>query len=948
MARPRLRDDLRAAAPIPVQLSSFVGRQGELAELERLADGTRLLTLTGAGGSGKTRLAVEVATQLGRSGSRAVGWSELASLSDPKLVAQHVAEQLGIREERPGSALQALSALIGESHFLLVVDNCEHVVDECAHVVEALLRACPQLHILATSREAFSIAGERAWLIPPLGLPDATQLFVTRAQDALPSFTLSAASTSVVTEICARLDALPLAIELAAARVRVLSPEQILARLDDRFRLLRAGSRTAIPRHQTLRATIDWSYSLLGDEEQRLLDRLSVLSGSFTIDAAEAVCGEESEQWELLDALARLVDRSLVGMRETDGVARYSLLETVRQYAAERLQARGEESLFRKRHAAFFHALVCAAEPHLTTSERRPWLDRVLQDIDNVRAAMAWSRAAEPERYLRMAGQLCWFWFSTGFWAEGRRCAEQALGLPVAAAPTLDRASALLAATVIATLQAEFALAQGWVEECVAIAQAHGDARLAAYAQNYLGMILVGQARPEGEAPIRAALSWFRAQGDRYGLRLSLLMLGTLYASQRSFDRALACVEEGVEVALAFGLPRELGIAYQMLGSTLLQQGDTARAAWAFRESLAALRHDPQYLFLARGLEMVGLLASAAGDAVDSVRLLGAGEAQRERIGAGMFQTDRAIVEPRLAAFRAALGEQAFADAWASGKRLSLSDAIELALARAAGSDAVAIAIPTAVPASPAAAVARDVLTVRALGPLEVSLGQVRLAGDAWTSHKAKELLLYLLCHPNGHTREQLGLVFWPDASAAQVKNSFHVLLHKLRKALQRADLIAITDNRYHLNPEISVELDVLRFERDLRSAQQDAQQLERVVSGYRGDFGASEALGDWHLAPRERARRAYLDGLTALADLHIEAGALAAATLVLERSLRVDDLQEPAHRRLMICHARAGQRDRALRQFERLCEILERELDAKPEQESSLLAERVRRAEPV
>jgi predicted ATPase/DNA-binding SARP family transcriptional activator len=949
MARARQRDDLRAAAPLPVQLSSFVGRRDELVEAKRLLAGARLLTLTGAGGSGKTRLAIEVATELARPGSRAVGWSELGSLSDAKRVAQHVAEQLGIREERPGSAAQAIVASIGEQPYLLVLDNCEHVVEECARLVEALLRACPALQILATSREAFAIAGERAWLVPPLAADDAVGLFVARAQDALPSFALDATNGEVVAEICTRLDSLPLAIELAAARVRVLSAEQILERLHDRFRLLTGGPRTAIPRHQTLRATIDWSYSLLSAEEQQLLERLSVFSG-FTLDAAEAVCSGDGEAWAVLDALAGLVDRSMVAMRESDGSARYVLLETVREYAAERLRERDETQALCRRHAAFFHALVTTAEPHLTTVERRPWLDRVLIDIDNVRAALSWTRDADPELHLQMAGRLCWFWFSTGFWAEGRRWAEDALTLPSAAASTVTRAAALFAAAVIATLQAEFALAQGWIEESLEIARAHRDERLEAYAQSYLGMILVGQARPEGEEPIRAALGYFRKRGDLYGLRLALLMLGTLYASQRAFDRAVISVEEGLEAAKAFGLPREIGIAYQMLGSTVLQQGDTARAAWAFRESLAALRHDPQYMFLARGLEMVGVLSDGKDHALEGVRLLGAGEAQRERISAGIFKTDRAIIEPRVAAMRAALGDAAFAEAWAEGRRLTLRDAIELALARSrAVPKAPALESLERVAHRATVAAKTDTLTVRALGPLEVTLGEVGLESTAWTSAKAKELLLYLLCHPAGCTRQELGLSFWPDSSEAQVKNSFHVLLHRLRKAMNRGDLVVINDyERYQINPDLQVAFDVAQFERDLLGASGASAELEQVLARYGGDFGANEDVGDWHLDIRDRLRQAYLGGLSRLADLYIEAGDPLAATTVLERLVRADDLREDGHRRLMLCYARAGQRERALRQFERLTKTLASELDAKPERQSVQLAERIRRAEEV
>jgi predicted ATPase/DNA-binding SARP family transcriptional activator len=929
---------------LPAQLTAFVGREDEVAEVRRLLGGTRLLTLTGAGGSGKTRLALEVAAQLARDDAGAIAWVELAGLSDPELVPRQVAEQLGLRDEKTGAPTQALAALVRDRAFVLVIDNCEHVVDACARLADALLRSCPRLQILATSREALAIGGERAWLVPSLAATDAVRLFVERARDVVPGARFDGASEGVVREICQRLDHLPLAIELAAARVRVLAPEQILARLHDRFRLLTSSSRTAIPRHQTLRATIDWSYELLSPDEQRLLDRLSAFSGGFTLEAAESVCGGEEEPGALLDGLARLVDRSLVVMRESGGHARYTLLETVRHYAAERLLARGEDATLRRRHTEFFAALVAAAEPHLITSGRRPWLDRVQQDIDNVRQALGWTRVDDPELHLRMAGMLCWFWFSTGYWSEGRRWSEEALALPVAAAPTLPRAAALFAAAVIATLQAEMALARPWVEESIAIAGAHGDRRLEAYARNYLGMILIGQGRAEGEPPTRAALAWFRSTGDLYGLRLSLLMLGTLYVAQRELDRAIAYCEEGVEVARSFGLPRELGIAHQMLGSALLHKGDEQRAAWAFRESLAALRQDPQYMFLARGLDMVGVLADHRGATLDAARLLGAGEAQRERIGATMFQTDVALVGPRVAALRAGLGEEAFAAAWAEGKALTLADAIELALAQARAPEP-----PPAPPPAPApAAAAGPALSVRALGPVEIARDGVRLDREAWSSAKAKELLLYLLCEPEGRTREQIGLAFWPEASAAQVKNSFHVLLYRLRKALGRADLIVVDEERYRLNPELAVWFDAAEFERELAAARRDPDRLARALSLYAGDFAAEETVGDWASEVHQRLRLRHLKGLSLLADLRIGQGDAGAAVPVLERLVRADDLREDAHRRLMLCYARTAQRDRALRQYERLVELLREELDAEPEHQSVALAERIRRAEVV
>lgn len=945
---------------LPVQLTAFIGREHEVAEVQRLLGGARLLTLTGSGGSGKTRLALEVAAREAREGSLSIGWVELAGLSDPELIAQQVAEQLAVRDERTGSVNQALIEVLRDRPFLLVLDNCEHLVEAAARLVEMLLRGCVRLRVLATSREPLGLAGERAWLVPPLSLPardrapsvefaatfDALRLFVERARDVIPGFELGTGNVDTVAEICRRLDGLPLAIELAAARMRVLAPEQILERLHDSFRLLISGNRTAIPRHQTLRATIDWSYALLTPEEQRLLDRLSVFSGGFVLEAAEAACaGDAEETSALLDVLARLVDRSLVVMREVEGSARYALLETVRQYAAERLRARGEEADLRRRHAEYFHDLVAAAEPHLTTAQRRPWLDRVQRDIDNVRQALAFTREADPERHLGMTGMLCWFWFSTGYWSEGRRWSEGALALPTAAEPTLLRARTSFAAAVIVSLQAQPVLAHGWLDEVVAIARAHGDGRLEAYANNYLAMVLVQQGKAEGEAPSRAAEAWFRAHHDLYGLRLSLLMLGTLYTAQRDFARAVPVLEEAVAVARDFGLARELGIAVQMLGFAVFQQGDADRAALLFSESIDSLRMDPQYLLLARGLEMVGILAGEHGVGIDAVRLLGAGESLRDKIGAGMFETDQRALLPRIARLRETLGDEPFERAWAAGKRMPLADAIELALAQSSARPPST----TPTPAHPEPEViARPDLTVRALGPLEITCGESRLEREAWSSAKAKELLLYLLCHPDGRTRARIGLDFWPDASTAQVKNSFHVLLHRLRKAVGRTDVIVVQEDRYRINPALVVHFDAAVFEREIRAARRDPQRLEAAIALYGGDFLAGEAVGDWHLDMHDRLRVQHQEALSTLADLRLAQGDAASAAQVLERLVRSDALREDAHRRLMLCYARAGQRDRALRQYERLVDVLRTELGAAPDRVTVELCNRLRRAEAV
>jgi len=968
------------AFALPVQLTDFVGREREVAEARRLLESTRLLTLTGAGGSGKTRVALEVAGRVRREESVSVAWVELAGLAEESLLVQHLAGELGVHNESGAPSVRTLIDLIGDPPLMLVLDNCEHVVEEAARVAEALLRACPALWILATSREALGIGGERAWLMPPLSLPaadsgvaagtaarsDAVRLFVERAQDALPTFALTNENAAAVVEICRRLDGLPLAIELAAARVRVLPPEQMVDRLNDVFRLLTRSSRTAVPRQRTLRATMDWSYALLQPEEQQLLDRLSVFSGGFALEAAEVVgAGAPIGAADVLDVLARLVNRSLVTMREADGAARYVLLETVRQYGAERLRARGDEAVLQARHARCYAELAAAAEPHLTGVTRRPWLARLNRDLDNLRQALAWSREHEPELHLRLVGRLAWFWFSTGHWSEGRRWAEDALALPVATARTRERAAALFAASIIASLQAKNDIARPWLEETLGIAREVGDDRLAAYALNYLGMALVQQGEASGEAVTHAALAWFQAHDDLYGARLSLLLLGTLLLRRGQLDPALVKLEEAVEVARAFGLPRELGIATGMLGSLLLRRGDLERTARLLHESIIALRQDPQYMFLARGLEMCGLLATERGDAETALRLLAAGEALRERIGAGVFAADETVLALGIEALRAGRGE-AFVREWAAAKAAPLEAALELA--EQATSPAPVTAAPPALsdattpgpglpavaampaPAAAAEATSSAKLKVLALGPLSISLGGDEIDATRWTSAKPRELLLYLLCHPEGVPRAKIGPVFWPDSSAAQAKNSFHVLLHRLRKALGDPELVTLDDERYRISPRLDVWFDAAVFEHDMAAAlaagaegEAFALRLERTLALYRGDFLADEPVGSWRLEVHDRLHRLFVDGLSALADAHAAGGELEPAIEALERLVAAEDLREEAYRRLMQCLARTGQPARALRHFQRLRAILSEDLGAEPEPETVELAGRIR-----
>src|SRR5579884_1453224 len=505
---------LRSLSPettnLPVQLTSFIGREKEMEEIKRLLSRTRLLTLTGSGGCGKTRLAAQVGADLLADFADGVWLVELAAIADPALVPQTVASTLGIREEPGQRLLETLQQHLKPKSLLLLLDNCEHLSAACAQLAETLLQACPNLRILASSREALGIAGELAYRVPSLSLPElprlpsaeaalvpalarceATRLFVERAALSYPGFALTEQNAPAVAQVCVRLDGIPLAIELAAARIKVLSADQIAARLDDRFRLLTGGSRTALPRQQTLRALIDWSYDLLSEAERTLLRRLSVFLGGWTLEAAEAVCADASHAppraaamgagehaaapleagsrenaggpvaaEAVLDLLSRLVDKSLVLVEESaEAEARYRLLETVRQYSRDRLMESEEARDLRCRHRDWFLTLAEGAERRLRGPDQVAWLNRLAQEHDNLRMALEWCRAEEDagaEAGLRLAGALWRFWRVRGYLSEGRERLEAALAQASASERTAQRAKALYGLAALAWGQGDY------------------------------------------------------------------------------------------------------------------------------------------------------------------------------------------------------------------------------------------------------------------------------------------------------------------------------------------------------------------------------------------------------------------------------------------------------------------------------------------------------------
>ena len=417
---------------LPQQLTRFIGRQRELAAVRSLVSQTRLTTLSGPGGIGKTRLALEVAHDSLDEYADGVWLVEFASISDPQLIPQTVASALNLREDRGRSITDAVASYLKSRNLLLVLDNCEHVIGAIAQLADVLLRNCPNLRILATSRESLAIAGEMLFRVPPLSLPDtatapdaaslgkheAVELFVERVRAVKATFVLNESNAALVAKVCIHLEGIPLAIELAASRMKVLSVEQIADRLGDRLKLLRGGSRTSLPRHQTLLAAIDWSYNLLSETEKTLFRRLAVFSGGWTLEAAENVCvGEPVDRDNLLELLSGLIDKSLVLLDERDGQQRYRFMMTLLEYAQERLLQTQEAAAIYRAHAGFFSALVLEGESRSMSAGENTWLDRIKLEYDNIRSASSWISKEEPEAGLRLAAALWRFWYLNGYLA---------------------------------------------------------------------------------------------------------------------------------------------------------------------------------------------------------------------------------------------------------------------------------------------------------------------------------------------------------------------------------------------------------------------------------------------------------------------------------------------------------------------------------------------------
>jgi predicted ATPase len=688
---------------LPYQLTSFIGREQEIAQLQGLVASNRLVTLTGSGGAGKTRLAIEVAVRLIDGFGDGVRLVELAALSDAQLVSQAVAAALGLKEQPGTSVSEIVSGWLASKRVLLVLDNAEHVIEGCVRLLDEVLRRGPDVSVLVTSRERLGMTGELTYRVPSLTVPgtsetltpqaalryEAVRLFVERAKLARSPFELTAESAPSVASICSRLDGMPLAIELAAPRLRSLSVDELSHHLDHRFALLTDGSRAALPRHRTLRSLLDWSYDLLAGPEQAMLRRVSVFAGGWTLASAEHVCaGDGIDASDVIALLTSLIDKSLVVTHEQAGATRYRMLETVRQYALDRLHESGEEAQWRGCHLACFAALAKEFDEAKEGPKQQSWLARIAIEHDNLRAALASSAESSPMEGLRLATALNVFWRIRGHLAEGREWLARLLDAAPIGGLKRDRARGLYAAALLAVPQGDYAAGKRLLQESLALSREIEDPNGTGRALGGLAWLSIAQGHyPEAEALGRESVDCARATADR---RLLLSGLGNLAIALHRQDQ-WAAAHELFEQALT--VARELG-ALSEIGNALQQ---IARAECDEEHHDLALKHFAEAMTLVHGvgdrpgvidsLEGLAGVAAATASPRRAARLWGAADALRQQMGNARSVPESIAYERQVKPVRATLMAGAFDQSWDEGRAMSLDDAVRYALDEQAGRD---------------------------------------------------------------------------------------------------------------------------------------------------------------------------------------------------------------------------------------------------------------------
>ena len=647
---------------LPEQVASFIGRERDIAELRQLLAQSRHVTLVGVGGVGKTQLGLRAATNVMESFPDGAWFVELAPISEAALLPNAVTHALGVTAGSRRSHEDALLEFLKTKELLLVIDNCEHLIEACARLTHQLLVQCPQLKILATSREALNVPGEVTFAVQPLAVPASTsfgpnpslspaaaesesvRLFVDRARSVRPDFAITASNAPAVAEICFRLDGIPLAIELAAARTKALGPQEILSRLDDRFQLLTGGARTVLPRQQTLRATIDWSYELLTEPERTLFRRLSVFAGGCTLAATEVVgiAGDISSA-TVLDLLSHLVDKSLVFAREGVGESRYHLLETVRQYGGARLREVNEAGPVRDIHLGHFLQFAKMAEPHLRDATQREWLDRLLAERDNLRAALEWACTAGHTRSgLELAAVLGRYWHLRSEYNEGRYWLQRVQQLPDATDYPDEYAWVLYYEGVMATFQSDTETIRQTLTRSLEVAKGCANRRCTAYALDFLGHCEAVDANFElANALLDESLSIFSEIGDRWGTAFNLWHAGMICSVRNDDAAALALWEQSLTLFQQLGDGHRVGILLRAVGARLVNNGELERGTDMLRRALRLAGERNAKLEIAIALWALAEAVERDGDPASALELSHAAAAVFDAIGSlhsGIFK----------------------------------------------------------------------------------------------------------------------------------------------------------------------------------------------------------------------------------------------------------------------------------------------------------------------
>jgi len=675
---------------LPAPLNSFIGRESEIAEVKALLGGSRLVTLTSVGGTGKTRLALQVVGEVLEDFPDGVWLVELASLSDERRAAQVVAFVLDVTEEPGKPVIEALVKSVRDKRVLLVLDNCEHLLQGCAEVAKRLLQAGPHLRILATSREPLHVPGEAVYRVPAMATPQAIRLFVDRARAAVGTFESTPANAQSIVDICRRLDGIPLAIELAAARVRALSVDKIATRLDDRFKLLTGGDPTAMPRQQTLRASIEWSYELLSAPERMLLRRLAVFSGGWTLEAAEAIAGggEVEQSASAVEILANLVEKSLVAV-DSRG-ERYHLLETVREYALEQLRESGEEDAVRDRHLAFFMDFASKARPELVGPQQASWLARLDQERENLLSAHAWcARATEgQEMGLRLVATLKQYWLRRGLLGLAYGVMLEAL----ARAPgrSRPRCRTLFDAGQIGFFMGLYGEARSHLEESIAIAREVGEKLVAGSALQPLGMACLGQGDlAAARSHLEEALVRARELEDPRNIAAAVNARAQLHRVEREFDAAEPLFEHVIDLARELEDRESIAIGQLNLAMTSIERGRGERARDLLREAIAIVEATASRPAGQSVLEVCAGLAGQCDEWEKAARFYGAAEAVAALTSLHRDPADDAFLAPWVERARKSLGEARFEAAVGEGRARSFEESLREARAWLAEETAV-------------------------------------------------------------------------------------------------------------------------------------------------------------------------------------------------------------------------------------------------------------------